>query len=537
MLGYRAIPELLRRNNLPVVFSMLGGTNVPWIGAGVEAGAIRLVRTRHETTAVTAAMGYSRASGLIGACSVTRGPGFTNGLTALVAAARNHVPILLIVAESPTRSARNSQQIDQRALAGIAGAGFHHASEGADIVTAFAAAISAARWNGCPQVLSVAERVLTDEVDLADGIGVAPETQRAAPDATLIAAAVDALAESNHPLILAGRGALLSDCRADLEELANLTGARVATTLLAPRFFSGHPGDLGLAGGYAPALARDYFAATDVLLAFGASLNAHTMDSGALFRDASVIRCDVDAGGGVPHHAGLSLVGDARATAKALSGEWRRRGLRQRPPLEPVMHHIRTSALEMSLGNGNGLDPREVMRRLDAGLPPDRIIVTDSGRTLPLMPSLIDARDAQSFIVGPGFGSIGLGLGTAIGAAVASSGRPTVLLIGDGAFMMTAHDLDAVRDAQINLTIVVFNDRQYGSEIRHLEHFDLPHDVAQMPPPDIVSLARAFGGDGVVVETERDLENVSAMKKGLWVIDARIDQAADAKVAFARKGD
>lgn len=183
------------------------------------------------------------------------------------------------------------------------------------------------------------------------------------------------------------------------------------------------------------------------------------------------------------------------------------------------------------------MDPRAVMRWVDETLPADRVVVTDSGRTLPLMPSLIDARDARSFLVGPGFGSIGLGLGTAIGAAVAEAGRPVVLLIGDGAFMMTVEDLDAVRDSNLDLTIIVLNDRQYGSEIRHLEHFGLPHDIARMPPPDIATLAKAFGGQGVTAITQGDLARISTARKGLWVIDAWIDQKADAKVSFARKGD
>lgn len=537
MQGYEAIPHLLSREGIDTVFSMLGGTNVPWIGAGVRSGGLRLVRTRHENTAITAAMGYARSTGGIGLCSVTRGPGFTNGLTALTAAVRTHVPIMLVVAESPTASPKNAQQIDQRALSELVGAGFHHIAHGAELTAGFEAALAAVRWDGRPQVVSIAEQALSHDVNVA-ATARAGSGFRSVPDPDTVARAVDALAGAAHPLIIAGHGAVHANCRGAIERLAGLTGARLANTLFAVRYFSGHPADVGLSGGWAPPRTRDYLAETDAVLAVGASLSVHTMDEGKLFpRKPLVIQADIDpAAIGARMPSDIGLVGDAGAIVEALISEWERRGLPERGAAfdAPVIGEIRESAAAMSLGNpGNaGLDPRTVMRWLDRVLPSDRIVVTDSGRTLPLMPSLIDARDARSFLVGPGFGSIGLGLGTAIGAAAAHPDRVVTLLVGDGAFMMTAVDLDAVRDAGLNLVVAVMNDRQYGSEIRHLTHFGLPPDIAQMEPPDFVALARVFGGDGVVVEDEADLAHCKIGRQGLFVIDARIDREADAKVAL-----
>src|SRR5687767_11386437 len=168
--GYRAIAELLRRGELGVVFSMLGGTNVPWIAEGVRAGTLRLIRTRHEETAVSAASGLSRSTGRVGLCSVTRGPGFTNALTAMIAAVRGNVPLLMIVGESPTTAVRSAQDIDQRGLSALIGAGFHHVAGPDDLERTFWEALRAAHGRACPQVLSLANGVLEARVSLSDDV-------------------------------------------------------------------------------------------------------------------------------------------------------------------------------------------------------------------------------------------------------------------------------------------------------------------------------------------------------------------------------
>ena len=145
------------------------------------------------------------------------------------------------------------------------------------------------------------------------------------------------------------------------------------------------------------------------------------------------------------------------------------------------------------------------------------------------MPSVIDARDAESFLIGNSFSSIGRGLGIAIGAAVAHEGRPVVLCAGDGGFAMTMHDLDAVRLAGLDLTIVIMNDEQYGSEVKHLDRFSLPMDVIVQPLPDIPKLAEAFGGEGYVVTDLAQLDGLDLPRPGLVILDVRIDAAADVR--------
>lgn len=165
--------------------------------------------------------------------------------------------------------------------------------------------------------------------------------------------------------------------------------------------------------------------------------------------------------------------------------------------------------------------------------PPDRIVVSDTGRhARGALASLVDARDANSSLIGNSFGSIGRGLGNAIGAAAAHPDRAVVLFCGDGGFMMSAQDLDAVRLNGLNLTIVIMNDEQYGSEVAPLVRFGLPLDIIRQNLPDVPMLAAAFGGTGHNLRDSSDLADVTTSPGGLMIYEARIDPDADVGAAL-----
>ena len=294
---------------------MLGGSNVPWAAEGARTGAFEVVRTRHEETSVHAATGYARATGRIGVCTVTRGPGFVNALNGLIAATYSHVPLLVVVGESPsvnTHKEYTEQQVDQKGLAQVAGFGFTHVSKADQLESTFWEALRRAYWNGCPQVISTSKEIEGDNIELADEI---PSLDRnAPPDVASVNLIVDAIERSKRPVILAGQGAVLSGARGALIELAELTGARLTTSLRAHRLFSGHPHDLGLCGSWSAPVVRDLLAQTDLALAFGASLNTKTTDADSIFGSAKIVHCEIDIDH--PFRASspdLALLGDANA--------------------------------------------------------------------------------------------------------------------------------------------------------------------------------------------------------------------------------
>ncbi len=536
MHGFQAIPELLRQSDATTVFGVLGNSNVAWIGAGVRSGALRLVKTRHEETAVSAAAAFSRVTGGLGVCGATRGPGFANSIDPLISAVHYHAPLLLIVGESPASGEPTSQDIDQRAFTATIGAGFHHAARADELEARFWQAIEAVRFNGLPQVLSIGDGVLEAEVTLASAAPARPSP--VVPPADRLRSAVDALAGAQRPLILAGQGALLADCRAELERLAELTGARLGTTINVNRFFSGHPHELGLVGQSAPAMTKALMREADVVLGVGASLNGFTLDRGRLFGAATMIQCEVD-GSREPRASrpDLVLVGDARATVQAIIDEWLERGLGERPldgAPPPTFDALAEAVLVPDIGQdpARGIDLRRLYRDVSRRLPSDRIVLTDAGRSRSTMSALVDARDARSWLDSRGYGSVGLGLGFAIGAATAAPGRRVVLFTGDVGFMMSSHDLDAMRLNGPDLTIIIRNDQQFGAELKYLAAAGLPPDIARQDLPDVPALARALGGDGVVIHDLSELRDEHLNRPGLFVIDARIDPDVDWRTAL-----
>ena len=155
-----------------------------------------------------------------------------------------------------------------------------------------------------------------------------------------------------------------------------------------------------------------------------------------------------------------------------------------------------------------GLDLRQLYRTVSERLPADRIVVTDAGRSRATMAALVDDRDARRWIDSQGWGSIGLGLGFTIGAAAAAPDRRVVLFSGDVGSMMSSHDLDAMRLNDLDLTIIVRNDQQYGAELKYL------------------------GGDGVVIHDLSELRDEHLDRPGLFLIDARIDPDVDWRTAL-----
>jgi thiamine pyrophosphate-dependent acetolactate synthase large subunit-like protein len=350
-----------------------------------------------------------------------------------------------------------------------------------------------------------------------------------------IARVADALIGATSPLILAGAGVLVSDTASALADLAHLTSARLATTLRVNQMFSGDPHDIGLCGGWSPAPVRSSLAETDVVIAAGASLNHYTMAEGRAFPNASIYHLDVS-----PQPGLAAVRGDLRRTVPALRAAVEERmeeGAGDRPtPQVPRRETILESVFSVPYGHdpSRGIDPLRLYERLDAILPEDRIVVTDTGRFLGTIPTIIRARDALSWLDGNSFSAIGLGLGTALGAASANPERPVVLITGDGGLTLASHDLVSIATNRLSLTVVVVNDRQLGSEAKYLRALSLPDDAIKLDMPDAVLLARAVGGEGVVVESLEQLERIDFRRSGLQLVDVRVDPEVDVRSVIAR---
>jgi thiamine pyrophosphate-dependent acetolactate synthase large subunit-like protein len=343
------------------------------------------------------------------------------------------------------------------------------------------------------------------------------------------------LQKANRPAIIAGRGAVESDAREELERLGQQIGAILATSAPANGLFQGLPYALGISGGFASPFAAELLPRADVIVVFGASVNHWTTKHGALInQDAKLIQVDVEARAiGRNTKADLAILADARQTAAALHDELDRRGHRETGFRTPEL--AREIAARRwrdepytDASTDEHIDPRTLSIALHDALPAERAVAVDSGHFLGYPSMYLDVPDARSWVFPNGFQAVGLGLGNAIGAAIARPDRPTVAAIGDGGAFMALAELETAARLHLgNLLVVVYDDSAYGAEVHHFA--PMGHDVSlvRFPDADLAALAAAAGARARTVRSTDDLAVVAEWLEERWghplVLDAKVN--------------
>jgi thiamine pyrophosphate-dependent acetolactate synthase large subunit-like protein len=505
-----AVGGTLARLGVRDVFGLVGSGNFAIVNALVAGGA-SFVAVRHEGGAITMADAYARLSGRVGVCTVHQGPGLTNTITGLAEAAKSRTPLVLLAADTAASAIRSNFRIDQDGLASAVGALAErvHGPESAiaDTVRAFRRAQVERR----PVVLMLPLDVQAAEAAAAP-LPEALELDPARPGRAAVGRAADALAAARRPLIIAGRGAALAGAGEALEALGQRLGALLATSAVANGLFAGNPWSLGISGGFASPTATRLIAASDVVLSAGVALNMWTTRHGRLLDpSAIVIQVDSEAASiGAHHRVDIGLVGDARETASALEQELAGRGY------ESSGRRLAAVAAEIAaggwrdepyddVGTAERIDPRTFSIALDEVLPEERTLAIDSGHFMGWPAMYLTVPDAQGFVFTQAFQSVGLGLASAIGAAVARPDRLTMAALGDGGLLMGLPELETVARLRPRLLIAVYNDAAYGAEVHHFGPHGAPLDSVRFPDADVAALARGAGLEAATVRRVQDL--------------------------------
>jgi thiamine pyrophosphate-dependent acetolactate synthase large subunit-like protein len=364
-----------------------------------------------------------------------------------------------------------------------------------------------------------------------------------------VSAAAAALAGAERPAIIAGRGAVLSGAGPALRRLGELSGAVLATSAVANGLFAGDPFSLGISGGFSSPTAQRLLAESDVVIAFGAALNMWTTRHGGLIGPSTtVIQVDRDEEAvGAHRPVDLGVVGDARLVAEelvaALTAGIEEGGIGGAAASASGAHSRdlgaarRSVALAGEIAAGRWrdepyeesrewLDPRTLSIALDDLLPPERTVVVDSGAFMGYPSMYLQVPDAQGFVFPQAFQCVGLGLGTAIGAAIARPDRLTVCAVGDGGLLMALPDLETLGRLRPDMLVVIYDDAAYGAEVHHFRPMGIPVELAQFPPTDFAALAEAAGCRGLTARTAADLEGVRGWLENRdrpLVLDAKVD--------------
>ncbi|MDP9984231.1 thiamine pyrophosphate-dependent acetolactate synthase large subunit-like protein [Pseudarthrobacter oxydans] len=524
------------------VFGVVGSGNFEVTNALRLAG-VPYTAARHEGGAATMADAYSRMSGLVGVVSTHQGCGLSNAVTGIGEAAKSRTPLIILAADTQAAAVRSNFKIDQDALARSVGAVSERvhspATAVADTVRAFRTARNERRTVVLNLPLDVQSAPAAAQAAAARPAAVA-DPQPVRPAAASVRRLAHLISAAERPVFVAGRGG--RNARGELLALAAHAGALVATSAVANGLFHDEDFALGISGGFSSPLSAELIQGADLIIGWGCALNMWTMRHGHLISAGTVVvQVDVeDAALGANRPIDLGVVGDSALTAADALAEL----LTLQPvPAEKYRTAENAAAIAGSsrwndvatpdLSGGGRIDPRVLSRELDTILPADRIVSIDSGNFMGYPSTYLKVPDEFGFCFTQAFQSIGLGLYTAIGAALARPDRLPVLGAGDGGFLMGISELETAVRLELPLVCIIYNDAGYGAEVHHFgagaesgggPAVDL--STVTFPDTDIAAIARGFGADAVTVRSVADLEAVRAWLQERparpLVIDAKI---------------
>lgn len=542
--AYEALAVDLKAIGTQRVFGLMSDDTAQLLTTA-DAMGVRFCAARHETNSIAMAVGYAAATGHLGIAVLGRGPAAANSVHGATFAARSGAKVLLIYGSPPVTSAQrngfgpDTKVFDTAGVLRAAGLPVFVASDSRTARHTLAQAVTAAMAGTVALILPMDVQSALIDVK-ATAVEPQPKLPTAQWPARLVAVrtAAELLHKSRRPLIVAGRGAHAAGAREELIRLADHLGAALVTTAKAKDMFRGYPFDCGVAGSLSHARGRRLMDQVDCVLVFGAGLNQRTTSFGTSFpADAPLIQVDnVRSHIGRWLHANVALVGDARLVAEQLLEAIPTRSDADKPlhtdEFQQLLSDADPSEDFRPASTARTMDPRSLTIELDRLLPRDRNVVYDSGNMLQAL-TYLSVPGPDNIMLTSDFGSIGIGFGSALGFAVGSPDRTTVLVVGDGSFVMTMSELETAAREQIPLVIVLMNDCAYGAELHYLKLRNMPVGLSVFPDVDFAPVAEAFGFQSATVRTIEELRQLAPMlasPEGPILLDCKIN--ADVMAPF-----
>jgi len=503
MRGGEAIIESLKNMGVKTIFGYPGGQTIPFYDMLYDAD-IDHILVRHEQAAAHAADGYARASGRVGVCLATSGPGATNLVTGIGTAFMDSSPIVAITGQVPTHLIGNDafQEAD---IIGITMPIVKHSFQPKDpdlipsIVKSSFEIASTGRPG--PVLIDVPKEVQGGELtgfddSLIETPGYNPTVKG---NIRQIKKARDLIREAKKPMILAGAGVIISNACCELKKLAETINAPVMTSLLGKGAFD-ETNDLalGMLGMHGRKVSNDYVNESDLLIAIGIRFSDRTtgrLDS--FVPDTKVIHIDIDpAEIGKNVDVELPIVGDARNVLESLN-----KLLNDYKPSKEVndwTDMIRQKKMELMprvTYDDVPLKPQTVIKEIAEALTPESILTTDVGQNQMWAAHFFDTQKPRKFISSGGLGTMGFGFPSAIGAKVACPEDPVVSINGDGGFLMVCQELATVHEYDIPVIAIVLENRTLGMvyQWQSLLYNERHSQTLLGNSPDFVKLAESFG--------------------------------------------
>ena len=499
--GAEIVWEMLKREGVEVVFGIPGGGIMHTYHPRQEFG-IHHVLVRHEQSAAHAADGYARASGKVGVAIATSGPGATNLVTGIATAMMDSSPIVCITGQVST-SVLGTDAFQEADITGITLPITKHNYLVTDIEDLAATIHDAFRiaQSGRPGPVLID---LPSDVQKAETTFIPPECEttyvpRSLPtaDPEALERAIELIDRAHRPVILAGQGVLLSGAVSELAAFADKTNTPVAVTLLGKGAFSpSHPLYLGMMGMHGHAAANHAIQKADLLIALGMRFDDRVTGNPAVYAlQARKIHIDIDAtelGKVIPTdvhvHSDLrpalaEINGKVRATTHAdwvsKIEQWKAQSVES----DTLQHQP----------NGS-LPAPHIVNEIFAATGGEAVVVTDVGQNQMWTAQYYATKCGRPFLSSGGLGTMGFGLPAAIGAQFARPDDEVWVVVGDGGFQMSLHELATLVQEDLPVRIALINNRCLGM-VRQWQtmFYDGRYEATDLLNPDFVKLAEAYG--------------------------------------------
>ncbi len=571
----QVLVESLLENGVDTVFGYPGGAILPVYDALYDS-SLRHILVRHEQGAAHAADAYARATGKVGICMATSGPGATNLVTGLANAYMDSVPIVAITGQVPTDNL-GRDAFQEADITGITLPITKHnylVSDGRELPRVIAEAIHiATTGRPGPVLIDIPKDVLNYSGPFDHPVG-RPRIRGYRPYPEISPAAVleaaRAINRARRPLIFVGGGVISGDASTEVRQLAEMTGFPVISTLMGLGAFPGsHPQFLGMVGMHGTFPANRATAHADLIVALGVRFDDRV--TGALHKfapHAQIVHVDIDAAElGKNVHAHIPVAGDVKAVLQALlphvkprqTDEWWeeiRAWCRKHPIPYPcrdadagatgACHPESLASARLLDGAGAGLpggprpqsnrgplQPHHLLWEIYRATNGDAIIVTDVGQHQMWTALFYPFDRPRQLITSGGLGTMGFGLPAAIGAQVGRPDQEVWLISGDGSLQMTCQELGTAAAYRIPIRVVIVNNGYLGM-VRQWQQLFYQRRYSQVDleagAPDFVRLAEAYGIRGLRAANPAELADALRIMRdqpGPVVLDAVVEREAN----------
>ena len=519
--GAQSLVNALEAAGVEVMFGIPGGAILPAYDPIFDS-KIRHILVRHEQGAGHAATGYAQATGRVGVCIATSGPGATNLVTPLADAQMDSVPIVAITGQVPGPAIGTDafQEADIRGVTMPVTKHNYLITDPADIPRAIAEAFHIASTGRPGAVLvDIAKDALQKETtfNYPKSVSLSGYNPVLEPKSEAISDAAALIAQSKRPVLYVGGGVIKADAAKELMQLAEITGAPVVTTLMARGAFpDSHKQHLGMPGMHGTVAAVTALQKADLLITLGARFDDRVTGKLSTFAPhAKIIHADIDpAEIGKNRHADVAVVGDLKNVLRALVPATKVALAKSAPDLTPWLNEVYGWRSKFPLGydkpSDGSVSPQYVIERIGKISGPDTIFAAGVGQHQMWASQFIGYEKPRTWLNSGGLGTMGYAVPAAMGAKVGAPDTTVWAIDGDGCFQMTNQELVTCALNNIPIKVAVINNESLGmvrqwQTLFYNERYSNT-DLHSKRIPDFKLLAEAMGCVGLRCEKADDVD-------------------------------